>query len=202
MKRVHKALTEGDAANTFVREIEAGVDWAEWRGPSGDNPNLPSIIDDATKTFIWLDFDATNAMHATLLRALLNEDKFMFEQQGEDARVFDNPLELVVTISADAAVGVTNEMRTLYIMFHLWCDATGVSPADHDCYKTIAAIPNDRYYRLRGHAFFVILKSDKCPVCWEHIGPEKRRSLPVVCGCGCGRKFGVDIPNQKAWVVE
>ncbi len=103
-------------------------------------------------------------------------------------------------MSDKAEPAVTNEMRTLYIMFFLWCKDQGLSPDDHDCYKTIESIPKERYYRLRSHAFFKILASDKCPFCWGHVGPERRRQLPVVCDCG--KKFGVDVRAQKVWVEE
>jgi len=198
MKRVHEALVEGNTTNARVEEIMKGVDWAHWQGPGSGG--LMHLLDAETETLVWVGFDENAIRDKVTLEGLLTEDKLAFEEQGEDPKILDNPLQLIITVKEDKGVGTTNEMRTLYIMFHLWCDAIGLTPEDHDCYKTIQEIPNERYYRLRGHAFFVILKSDKCPICWEHIGPERRRSLPVVCDCG--KKFGVDVPNQKAWVED
>lgn len=198
MERIHKALSEGDVANAIVEEILKGNDWVDWRGPG--TAGLMQLLDGDTKTLIWVDFNGDDVKDVAVLEALLAEDSILLEEQGKDAVAVDNPLELVVTISADPEAGITNEMRTLYIMFHLWCSAQGLEPGEHDCYKLVQSIPTDRYYKLRGHAFFKILASDRCPICWGPVGPERRRKLPVVCDCG--KKFCVNVKEQRCWVED
>ena len=94
---------------------------------------------------------------------------------------------------------ITNEMRPWYIMFVLWCMENSLDYQEHD-FNELKLLDSVEYYELQKKAYFKILSSDKCPVCWGHVGPEKRRSLPVVCDCGVA--FDVDVKKLHAWRHE